>query len=476
MSAVVKTENEQRSSIGTSLFNKYDGIDLTIRILLNSREVGNVIGKRGETVKNIRNQSGARVLISNGSTPERIVLISGNRIAICKATELIGLKVEEFFERLNGNWIGPKTPLTLKLIVPASQCGFIIGKNGSKIREIRDSSRAAILVESNMLPHSTERLVSITGTTCTISHCVYLVCNVLLDIRNLLCAISCAQDVVSLHCKYTDGRLTGIATLPTTSGHCASPPPRCESIPFHPCNEISVFETCTFIKDFGAERNIPLTNLAALGSGTATNRGINPAALTALAGSQLRASNRLNHIVSGEQYDKNSNSDIDTTTINVPNGLIGCIIGKRGSKIAKIRQISGAIVHILQSQGTIENGEKVDRRITITGNKESVSVAKYLIEMSVVLQKANLGEVKLSTIPDNGSISTSSTPTMTQQLAKLDPITVISCLYAYIALFGAKKSPPIQTTGVHRPKNDLKRKRSTSNEKIKAERTKSARY
>ncbi|XP_060858160.1 poly(rC)-binding protein 3-like isoform X2 [Metopolophium dirhodum] len=436
MSAVVKTENEQRSSIGTSLFNKYDGIDLTIRILLNSREVGNVIGKRGETVKNIRNQSGARVLISNGSTPERIVLISGNRIAICKATELIGLKVEEFFERLNGNWIGPKTPLTLKLIVPASQCGFIIGKNGSKIREIRDSSRAAILVESNMLPHSTERLVSITGTTCTISHCVYLVCNVLLD----------------------------------------SPPPRCESIPFHPCNEISVFETCTFIKDFGAERNIPLTNLAALGSGTATNRGINPAALTALAGSQLRASNRLNHIVSGEQYDKNSNSDIDTTTINVPNGLIGCIIGKRGSKIAKIRQISGAIVHILQSQGTIENGEKVDRRITITGNKESVSVAKYLIEMSVVLQKANLGEVKLSTIPDNGSISTSSTPTMTQQLAKLDPITVISCLYAYIALFGAKKSPPIQTTGVHRPKNDLKRKRSTSNEKIKAERTKSARY
>jgi len=45
------------------------------------------------------------------------------------------------------------------------------------------------------------------------------------------------------------------------------------------------------------------------------------------------------------------------------------------------RQISGAIVHIFQSQGTIENGEKVDRRITITGNKESVSVAKYLIEM-----------------------------------------------------------------------------------------------
>lgn len=44
------------------------------------------------------------------------------------------------------------------------------------------------------------------------------------------------------------------------------------------------------------------------------------------------------------------------------------------------RQISGATVHIYKPQGTIENGENVDRRITITGNKESVSVAKYLIE------------------------------------------------------------------------------------------------
>jgi len=94
----------------------------------------------------------------------------------------------------------------------------------------------------------------------------------------------------------------------------------------------------------------------------------------------------------------------------------------------------------------------------------------------MVLQKANFGEVKLSTVPDNGSISTSVIPTVAQLFAKLDPITAISGLYAYIALFGAKKSPPIQTTGVHHPKNDLKRKRSSSNEKTKAKRTKSASY
>lgn len=35
------------------------------------------------------------MLISDGSTPERIVTVTGTTNAICKATELIGQKVEE---------------------------------------------------------------------------------------------------------------------------------------------------------------------------------------------------------------------------------------------------------------------------------------------------------------------------------------------------------------------------------------------
>jgi len=94
----------------------------------------------------------------------------------------------------------------------------------------------------------------------------------------------------------------------------------------------------------------------------------------------------------------------------------------------------------------------------------------------VELQKANLGEVKLSSSSDDGSISTLSTQTVDQLFSKPDPITIISCLYAYIALFSAKKSLPVQTTGAHLPKNDLKRKRSSSSEKTRDERTKFGRY
>jgi len=96
---------------------------------------------------------------------------------------------------------------------------------------------------------------------------------------------------------------------------------------------------------------------------------------------------------------------------------------------------------------------------------------------SVQLQKANLEEEKSSSSPDNGSSSNSSTPTVIELFAKPHPITTISSLYAYIALTSdAKQSSPIQTTGVHHPKNSLKRKRSPSRERTNAERTKWEHY
>lgn len=54
--------------------------------------------------------------------------------------------------------------------------------------------------------------------------------------------------------------------------------------------------------------------------------------MAALAGSQLRTGNRLNKNING-----NTSSNIETVTITVPNDLIGCIIGRKGSKIAEIR-------------------------------------------------------------------------------------------------------------------------------------------
>lgn len=68
--------------------------------------------------------------------------------------------------------------------------------------------------------------------------------------------------------------------------------------------------------------------------------------------------------------------------MTVPNELIGCIIGKGGTKIAEIRQISGAMIRISNCDDR-ESGV-TDRTITISGNPDSVALAQYLINMRYV--------------------------------------------------------------------------------------------
>lgn len=93
-------------------------------------------------------------------------------------------------------------------------------------------------------------------------------------------------------------------------------------------------------------------------------------ALAALAGSQLRTSN------TNRQQPAANNQ---THEMTVPNELIGCIIGKGGTKIAEIRQISGAMIRISNCEE--REGGATDRTITITGNPDAVALAQYLINM-----------------------------------------------------------------------------------------------
>jgi hypothetical protein len=72
-------------------------------------------------------------------------------------------------------------PITLRLIVPASQCGSIIGKGGSKIKEIRELTGASIQVASEMLPGSTERAVTVSGKLDSIAECFKQVSAIMLE-------------------------------------------------------------------------------------------------------------------------------------------------------------------------------------------------------------------------------------------------------------------------------------------------------
>ena len=84
---------------------------------------------------------------------------------------------------------GSRPPITLRLIVPASQCGSLIGKGGAKIKEIREVTGASIQVASEMLPNSTERAVTVSGTSEAITQCIYNICCVMLEVRYICCVM-----------------------------------------------------------------------------------------------------------------------------------------------------------------------------------------------------------------------------------------------------------------------------------------------
>ncbi|XP_053925629.1 poly(rC)-binding protein 3 isoform X8 [Cuculus canorus] len=294
-------------------------VTLTIRLLMHGKEVGSIIGKKGETVKKMREESGARINISEGNCPERIVTITGPTDAIFKAFAMIAYKFEEdITNSMSNSTATSKPPVTLRLVVPASQCGSLIGKGGSKIKEIRESTGAQVQVAGDMLPNSTERAVTISGTPDAIIQCVKQICVVMLESPPKGATIPYRPKPASTPVIFAGGQAY------TIQGQYAIP---------HPDQLTKLHQL--------AMQQTPFTPL---GQTTPAFPGLD------------------------------ASPPASTHELTIPNDLIGCIIGRQGTKINEIRQMSGAQIKIANAtEGSSE------RQITITGTPANISLAQYLI-------------------------------------------------------------------------------------------------
>ncbi|XP_051504139.1 poly(rC)-binding protein 3-like isoform X2 [Myxocyprinus asiaticus] len=309
-------------------------VTLTIRLLMHGKEVGSIIGKKGETVKKMREESGARINISDGSSPERIITITGASEVIFKAFAMIAEKFEEdILASMINSTVASRPPVTLRLVFPASQCGSLIGKGGSKIKEIRESTGAQVQVAGDLLPDSTERAVTISGTPHAITQCVKHICTVILE-------------------SPPKGATIPYRPKPSTGGsHTVLAQPHAAPAFAFPGQFAIPPQDLTKLHQLTMQ-HIPLTSL---GQSNPTFSGLDAAFATS------------------------------SQELTIPNDLIGCIIGRQGSKINEIRQMSGAQIKIAGAT----DGSAV-RHITITGSPASISVAQYLISARLSSEIASL--------------------------------------------------------------------------------------
>ncbi|XP_026022346.1 poly(rC)-binding protein 4 isoform X2 [Astatotilapia calliptera] len=362
------------------------GVTLTLRLLMHGKEVGSIIGKKGETVKRIREESSARINISEGSCPERIITITGPTDCVFRAFTMITFKLEEDLTALVANGtVTSKPPVTLRLVIPASQCGSLIGKGGSKIKEIRETTGAQVQVAGDLLPNSTEREVTISGSQDAIIQCVKLICTVILE-----------------------------------------SPPKGATIPYRPSPTpgtvlLAGNQTYAVQSHYG----IPHSELAKLHQLSMQQQGLAPISQSAT------------QVLPGGME---ANSQTTSQELLIPNDLIGSIIGRQGTKINEIRQVSGAQIKIGSQIDSTS-----DRHVTISGTPIAINLAQYLITSCLETAKSTAQSSSMPSPVDLTMSFTQPPPPVSASSSSSSPLAAMGAALPHAQILGAPYAFPLSS-------------------------------
>ncbi|KAG7158389.1 RNA-binding protein Nova-1-like isoform X1 [Homarus americanus] len=153
-----------------------------LKILVPSVAAGAIIGKGGETIAQLQKDTSARVKMSKANdfypgTTERVCLITGNVDAICTVLSFIMEKIKEkpdpnakpaidfdnkmTAEREKQISRSARSP-QVKILVPNSTAGMIIGKGGTYIKQIKEESGAYVQISQKAKDQSlAERCITV---------------------------------------------------------------------------------------------------------------------------------------------------------------------------------------------------------------------------------------------------------------------------------------------------------------------------
>jgi len=159
-----------------------DDIIITIRLLVKGNKVGTIIGKGGDRITAMRKESGCTIKIQGcDQDVEQIVSISGSLSGVVKAMHTVALYNEESNNKDTTNSRASKFPATVHIVVPAIQCGAIIGTGGFRIKEIREQTGCMVKIGREHLPRSTEKLITLSGTPEVIRLTIERICQVMIS-------------------------------------------------------------------------------------------------------------------------------------------------------------------------------------------------------------------------------------------------------------------------------------------------------
>ncbi|KAI8612089.1 hypothetical protein BC830DRAFT_1171348 [Chytriomyces sp. MP71] len=338
---------------------------ITMRAIITMKEAGMIIGKAGKNMADIRETSGARVTVSENvqGALERILTIVGPLDTVAKAFALCATKIVE--EQQNPSVEDVKQrPLQMRLLVPHQRMGSIIGKQGSKIKEIQDASGSKLTATEEILPHSTERVVIISGVIDSIHIATYHAGAVLQE------HVERSQGTILY--KPLPGLITGQVTNRNgTGGNGPSNPPG----PSNP-NQLRH-------PQMQAGQAHPQAQAAAAMYGQMAPNPYYPQGMPGMPQAYAAYSHpAMTPVTGGSMAGMMPQGALTVQQIYIPNEMVGAIIGKGGVKINEIRTRTGCNIKIADPvPGATE------RLITVTGAPEANSMALYMLYQRLEMEK-----------------------------------------------------------------------------------------
>ncbi|KAG8010616.1 Heterogeneous nuclear ribonucleoprotein K [Nibea albiflora] len=378
-----------------------------LRVLLQSKNAGAVIGKGGKNIKALRTDvfalcstfcplCNALLPFGQKTVPDRILSVNASIDTIGEILLKIIPTLEEY-----QHYSGIDFDSELRLLIHQSLAGGIIGVKGAKIKELRENTQTTIKLFQECCPHSTDRVVLVGGKPERVIECI----KVILELVSEAPIKGRAQpyDPNFYDETYDYGGFTmlfeergrrpiggfpirvrgGFERMPPVRGNRPMPPSRRDYEDMSPRRGPPP-PLSRGGRGGSRARNLPLPPPPPpRGGGDRFSHGSYHSSMDDRPSDRRSRGDRYDSMVSAV-CGRGSYSDIGgpviTTQVTIPKDLAGSIIGKGGQRIKQIRHESGASIKIDEP---LEGSE--DRIITITGTQDQIQNAQYLLQNRHVL-------------------------------------------------------------------------------------------
>ncbi|GAA6220202.1 far upstream element-binding protein 2-like [Lates japonicus] len=335
--------------------------------------VGLIIGRGGEQINKIQQDSGCKVQIAHDSAglPERSISLTGSPDSIQRAKAFIDDIVSRGHESTNG-----QSGSMQEMIIPAGKAGLIIGKGGETIKQLQERAGVKmILIQDGSQPPNVDKPLRIIGDPYKVQQAKEMVNEILRDRdhagfgdRNEYGSRMGGGGIDIAVPRHSVGVVIGRSgemikkiqsdtgvkiqfkpddgTGPDKIAHIMGPPDQCQ----HAASVITDLLQSIRAREEGGQGGPPGPGMPPGGRGRGRGQG-------------------------------NWGPPGGEMTFSIPAHKCGLVIGRGGENVKSINQQTGAFVEI--SRQPPPNGDPNFKLFIIRGSPQQIDHAKQLIEEKI---------------------------------------------------------------------------------------------